>query len=69
MNPVDPIVLAKKVQSATYCFIKTPGGDFDRMFRTIGVATRYFASSETHAIMVAFRFSFAKSLTGLMGRE
>ena len=34
MDRVDPIVLAKNVQSATHSFIETPSGDFDRVFRT-----------------------------------
>jgi len=32
MDRVDPIVLAKNVQSATHSFIETPSGDLDRVF-------------------------------------
>jgi hypothetical protein len=69
MDRVNPIVLAKNVQSATDSFIETPSGDFDRVFRTTGVATRNSAGSKGHGRILAFRFSFAKSLTRLRGRE
>ena len=66
MDPVDPIVLTKHVQSTSYSFIEAARRDFDGMFRAVRVETRYFASSKTHELVIlAFRFSFAKSLTRL----
>jgi hypothetical protein len=61
LDRVHPIVLAEDVQSAAYRLIKTARCDFDGVFRAVRVETRYFASSETHAVILAFRFSFAKT--------
>ena len=69
VDRVDPIVLAQNVESPTYSFVKTARRHFDGMFRAVRVATRHFASAKTHMISLAFRFSFAKSLTRLRERE
>ncbi len=66
MDPVDPVVLAKKVQSTTHSFIETARGDFDCMFRSACVATRYFATSEGHARILTLRFYFATVDTALV---
>jgi hypothetical protein len=68
MDPVDPVVLAKKVQSTTHSFIETARGDFDCMFRTACVATRYFASSKIHAVILASSFFFRQNLDGFAGK-
>jgi hypothetical protein len=62
MDRVHPIVLAKNVQSATHSFIETLSGDFDRVFRTTGVATRDFASARGHPRRLALRFYFVQML-------
>ena len=62
MDRIDPIVLAKNVQSATHSFIETPSGDFDRVFRTTGVATRDFAGPLGHPHKLALRFYFVQML-------
>jgi hypothetical protein len=69
MDPVDPIILTKHVQSPSYSFIETTCRDFDAMFRAVCIETRYSAGSERHTSILAFRFLFAKSLTSLHGRE
>jgi hypothetical protein len=66
MDPVDPVVLAKKVQSTTHSFIETARGDFDCMFRTACVATRYLATSERHPHILTLRFYFAIVDTALL---
>jgi hypothetical protein len=68
MDRVHPIVLAEEVQSAAYSLIKTARCDFDHVFRAVRVETRSFASSETHAVILAFRFSFATNLTASGGK-
>jgi hypothetical protein len=67
MDRVDPIVLAKDLHATRYGLIETARRDLDRVFRTTGVATRDFASSQGHPRRLALRFYFAKYLTkGLM---
>jgi hypothetical protein len=68
-HPVDPIVSAKKDQTSGYSLIESARRDFDGVFHAVRVATRNLASAKTHKVILAFRFSFAKSLTGLRGRE
>jgi hypothetical protein len=58
MDPVDPVVLTKHVQSASYGFIETARRDFDGMFRTVRIETRYPASSKPHARRLASSFFF-----------
>jgi hypothetical protein len=69
MDSVDPIALTKNVQSASYGFIETARRNLDGMFRAVRVETRYPASAKTHIVTLPFRFSFARSLTRLRGRE
>ena len=61
MDPVDPIVLTKHVQSTSYSFIKSACRDFDGMFHAVRVEAGYLASSKRHARILALRFSFAKA--------
>lgn len=64
--PVDPIVLTKNVQSTRYSFVETARRHFDGMFRTVRIATRYFATSSGHARILAFRFYFVMVDTALV---
>jgi hypothetical protein len=48
------------MQATRYGFIEAARRDFDGVFRAVRVETRYFASSKTHAGILAFRFSFAR---------
>lgn len=60
IDRIDPIVLTKNMQSTSYSFVEAARGDFDDVFRTVRVETRHFAGSETHALILAFRFYFAR---------
>jgi hypothetical protein len=60
---VGPIVPAKDMQATSYSFIETARHDFDSVFRTICITTRYSAGSEAHSPTVSLRFFFAKRLT------
>jgi hypothetical protein len=61
IDRVDPVVLTKNVQATRYSLIETARRDFDGMFRTVRVETRYPASSKCHSGILTLRFSFAKA--------
>ena len=44
MDPVNPIVLTKHVQSTSYGFIESARRDFDRVFHAVRVPAGYLAS-------------------------
>jgi hypothetical protein len=62
IDRVDPIVLTKNMQSPSYALKEAARCDFDGMFCTGSVETRYFASSKIHSVILPFRFSFAIAL-------
>lgn len=45
MDLLHPVSLPKDIQATRYGFIETARRDFDSVFRTGGVETRYLASS------------------------
>src|SRR6266851_4915893 len=61
MNLFHPVPLPKDMQATRYGFIETARRDFDRVFRAGGVETRYFASSKTHAVILASSFFFRQN--------
>jgi len=67
MNLFHPVPLPKDMQATRYGFIETARRDFDRVFRAGGVETRYFASSKTHAVILASSFFFRQNLDGFAG--
>jgi hypothetical protein len=62
MDTVDPILLTKNVQATRYSLIETARRDFDGMFPTVRIETRYPASSKPHARRLASSFFFRQSL-------